>query len=154
MKSNRGVEFRRWANSVLQQYILQGYAVNQNRVKQLGEVIRIMKQTENELGSRQVLSVIEKYNEALDLLDAYDHQTLFRPKGNEAIYVPTYRSVWKSSERCGSATNRTCSDGKRTTRFQEASATSTRPTADGMCTNLGGKSGESAVLCDKESKLL
>lgn len=90
VKSNRGVEFRRWANSVLRQYILQGYAVNQNRIKQLGEVIRIMKRTENELEGRQVLSVIEKYNEALDLLDAYDHQTMSRPKGNEAIHVLTY----------------------------------------------------------------
>ena len=90
VKSNRGVEFRRWANSVLKQYILQGYAVNQRRIQQLGEVIRIMKRTENELDSKQILSVIERYNNALDLLDAYDHQTLKRPKGNEATYVLTY----------------------------------------------------------------
>ena len=90
VKSNRGVEFRRWANSVLRQYILQGYAVNHKRIQQLGEVIRIMKRTENELDSRQVLSVIEKYNEALSLLDAYDHQNITRPKGNSAIYVITY----------------------------------------------------------------
>ncbi len=45
VKSKRGVEFRRWANSVLKQYILKGYAVNDNRIKQLGEVIRIMKRT-------------------------------------------------------------------------------------------------------------
>lgn len=48
VKSKRGVEFRKWANSVLKQYILQGYAVNNNRISQLGEVIRIMKRTENE----------------------------------------------------------------------------------------------------------
>ena len=99
VKSNRGVEFRRWANSVLRQYILQGYAVNQNRIKQLGEVIRIMKRTENELEGRQVLSVIEKYNEALDLLDAYDHQTLSRPKGNEAIHVLTYEECMEAIRR-------------------------------------------------------
>ena len=46
VKSKRGVEFRRWADSVLKQYILKGYAVNDNRIKQLGEVIRIMKRTE------------------------------------------------------------------------------------------------------------
>ena len=90
VKSNRGVEFRRWANSVLKQYILQGYAVNQKRIQQLGEVIRIMKRTENELDSKQILSVIERYNNTLDLLDAYDHQTLKRPKGNQATYVLTY----------------------------------------------------------------
>ena len=38
VKSKRGVEFRRWANSVLKQYILQGYAINDNRIAQLGMV--------------------------------------------------------------------------------------------------------------------
>ena len=90
VKSQRGVEFRRWANNVLKQYILRGYAVNQNRIKQLGEVIRVMKRTENALDSKQILSVIERYNEALELLDAYDHQTLTRPKGNKATYILTY----------------------------------------------------------------
>ena len=71
VKSRRGVEFRKWANAVLKQYILKGYAVNNNRMTQLGEVIRIMKRTENSLDSKQILSVIEKYSEALDLLDSY-----------------------------------------------------------------------------------
>lgn len=90
VKSKRGVEFRRWANSVLKQYILKGYAVNDNRIKQLGEVIRIMKRTENELDSKQVLSVIEKYSNALDLLDCYDHQNMTRPKGSIASYILKY----------------------------------------------------------------
>ncbi|MBQ8822410.1 MAG: virulence protein RhuM/Fic/DOC family protein [Lachnospiraceae bacterium] len=90
VKSKRGVEFRKWANSVLKQYIIKGYAVNNNRIKQLGEVIRIMKRTEQSLDSKQVLSVIEKYNTALELLDSYDHQTMVRPKGNDATYVLTY----------------------------------------------------------------
>ena len=90
VKSKRGVEFRRWANSVLKQYILKGYAVNDNRIKQLGEVIRIMKRTEESLDSKQVLSVIEKYSAALDLLDSYDHQNMTRPQGNEAIYILSY----------------------------------------------------------------
>ena len=65
VKSKRGVEFRKWANSVLKQYILQGYAVNNNRIAQLGEVIQLMKRTQNSLDSKQVLSVIEKYSTAL-----------------------------------------------------------------------------------------
>lgn len=52
VKSKRGVEFRRWANSVLKQYILQGYAVNNNRIAQLGEVVQIMKRTQNALRRR------------------------------------------------------------------------------------------------------
>lgn len=90
VKSKRGVEFRKWANSVLKQYILKGYAVNNNRIAQLGEVIQIMKRTQNSLDSKQVLSVIERYNTALELLDAYDHQNMSRPKGNKATYVLTY----------------------------------------------------------------
>ena len=90
VKSKRGVEFRRWANSVLKQYILKGYAVNDNRIKQLGNVIRIMKRAEDELDSQQVLSVIERYSTALDLLDSYDHQTMGRPKGNAATYILEY----------------------------------------------------------------
>lgn len=95
VKSKRGVEFRKWANSVLKQYILQGYAVNQKRIQQLDEVIRLMKRTENDLDSKQVLSVIEKYNTALNLLDAYDHQTMKRPRGNDAIYVLSYEECKK-----------------------------------------------------------
>lgn len=90
VKSNRGVEFRKWANSVLKQYVLQGYAVNNNRILQLGKVIRIMKRTQNALDSQQVLNVIQKYSKALDLLDSYDHQNMERPKGNAATYKLTY----------------------------------------------------------------
>ena len=90
VKSQRGVEFRKWANNVLRQYIMQGYAVNHNRIKELGEVIRIMKRTQNNLDAQQVLAVIERYSTALDLLDDYDHQTMKRPDGNAATYVLTY----------------------------------------------------------------
>lgn len=55
VKSKRGVEFRKWANSVLKKYILQGYAVNNNRISQLGEVIQIMKRTESALDSKQAV---------------------------------------------------------------------------------------------------
>lgn len=95
VKSKRGVEFRKWANSVLKQYILQGYAVNNNRINQLGEVIRIMKRTESSLDSKQVLSVIEKYSEALDLLDSYDHQSMTRPVGSATTCELTYEECRK-----------------------------------------------------------
>ena len=73
--------------------------------------------------------------------------------GGQSTCSPT-RSAWKPSGRCGSATNRTCSEGKRTTPSKEASATSTRPTAAGMCTNPWRKKRRIAVLCDKEPQLL
>lgn len=90
VKSKRGVEFRKWANSVLKDYIIKGYAVNDNRLKQLGEVVRLMQRTQDSLDSKQVLTVIENYSRALDLLDDYDHQTMRRPKGIESVYVLTY----------------------------------------------------------------
>ncbi len=71
VKSKRGVEFRRWANKVLKQYVLQGYAVNQKRLNDLGSVVKLLKRTENSLDAKQVLTVVERYSMALDLLDSY-----------------------------------------------------------------------------------
>ena len=68
VKSQRGVEFRKWANTVLKDFILKGYAVNENRLRQLGEVVRLMQRTRDSLDSKQVLTVIENYSKALDLL--------------------------------------------------------------------------------------
>ena len=90
VKSQRGVEFRRWANSVLKDYILKGYAVNDRRLEQLGQMINIMKRASSQLDAKQVLSVVESYQEALKLLDDYDHQTMSKPEGEQATYVLTY----------------------------------------------------------------
>lgn len=90
VKSQRGVEFRKLANGVLKEYIIKGYAVNNKRIEQIGEVIRIMKCAENQLDAKQILSVIEKFNTVFDLLDAYDHQTMQKPNGSKAVYVLDY----------------------------------------------------------------
>lgn len=90
VKSKRGVAFRRWANNVLKDYILKGYAVNNTRMAQLGKIIQLMKRTQNSLDAKQVLSVIEQYNIALNLLDDYDHQTVKKPDGNKTIYTLNY----------------------------------------------------------------
>lgn len=90
VRSKRAVEFRKWASKVLKQYILKGYAANEQRMKQLGEVIKIMKRTGNMLEARQILDVVDSFSTALDLLDDYDHQCIPKPKGNEATYVLTY----------------------------------------------------------------
>lgn len=94
VKSKRGTEFRRWANTVLKQYILNGYAANENRLSQLNQTIQLIKrlelQTENQLDKSQILSVIESYTQALDLLDDYDHQKVNKPEGDTSTYVLTY----------------------------------------------------------------
>ena len=88
--SKRAVEFRKWASKVLKQYILKGYAANEQRMRQLGEVIKIMKRTGNMLEARQILDVVDSFSTALDLLDDYDHQCIPKPKGSEATYVLSY----------------------------------------------------------------
>jgi Virulence protein len=71
VKSNRGVEFRRWANSVLKEYIIKGYTINDKRLEQLNTAIKIMKHSQELLDTQQVISVIEQYNTALTILDDY-----------------------------------------------------------------------------------
>lgn len=95
VKSKRGVAFRKWANSVLKEYIIKGYAINQQRLNQLNQVLRIMKRLETALDAKQVLTVVERYNKALDLLDNYDHQKLEKPKGNKTTYILTYEECRK-----------------------------------------------------------
>ncbi len=94
VKSKRGTEFRRWANTVLKQYILSGYAANQERLSQLNQTIQLIKrlelETENQLDKTQILSVVESYTQALDLLDDYDHHKVKKPEGNSSTYVLTY----------------------------------------------------------------
>ena len=90
VKSNRGIEFRRWANDVLRRYTLKGYAANEKRLAQLGQVVNVMDRLPDRLDARQVLDVVKRYTHALDLLDDYDHQTLTKPDGARSAYVLSY----------------------------------------------------------------
>lgn len=93
VKSQRGVEFRRWATKVLKEYLVRGYALNRERLKQLGQAVEVMKRVSNSLDTEQVLDVVKTYSSALDLLDGYDHQTIAKPKAKG-------RSVELSYEEC------------------------------------------------------
>lgn len=90
VKSQRGVEFRRWATSILKQYVIKGYAANEKRLAQLGQVVNVMNRLPGRLDAQQVLDVVKRYTHALDLLDSYDHQTLEKPDGARSAYVLTY----------------------------------------------------------------
>ena len=70
--------------------MIQGYAVNDKRLEQLGDVVKILKRAENQLDAGQVLDVVSKYQKALTMLDDYDHQRLAKPKGNKSTYVIDY----------------------------------------------------------------
>ena len=93
VKSQRGVEFRQWANSVLKQYILKGYAINEKRLQALQKTVEIqtrMLADTLELEQKDVLTAVEQYTQALLLLDQYDHQSIEKPDGNTPLYRITY----------------------------------------------------------------
>ena len=93
VKSQRGIEFRRWANKVLKDYIIKGYAVNDKRLEALQKTVEIqakMLATAIEGDSDEVLKAVNLYTQALTLLDQYDHQSLEKPEGNQPIYRITY----------------------------------------------------------------
>ena len=91
VKSQRGVEFRRWATDVLHRYIVEGYARNDARLRQLRQTVEVISRLpESDVSVRQVLEIVQSYSRALDLLDDYDHKAIARPEGTGNAYVLTY----------------------------------------------------------------
>ncbi len=88
VKSKNGVIFRQWANKVLKDYMLKGYAVNQRRLEYLEKTVKLIdiaNRIDERLESsdaKEILKVIAEYSKALDLLDDYDHKTLKKIEGN------------------------------------------------------------------------
>ena len=96
VKSQRGILFRRWANKVLKDYLIKGYAVNQKRLENLNKTIDIQNRMlaySLNIDKEELAKVINEYTRALDLLDNYDHQTLTKPKGNQTTYVMSYEEA-------------------------------------------------------------
>ena len=96
VKSKRGTSFRIWANKVLKDYLIKGYAVNQKRIDNLNKTIDIQNRMlahSLEIDEDELSKVINEYTKALDLIDNYDHQTLIKPKGNNGDYVLTYKEA-------------------------------------------------------------
>ncbi|MBO7678012.1 MAG: virulence RhuM family protein [Erysipelotrichaceae bacterium] len=93
VKSDRGVAFRKWANSVLKDYLLEGYVVNEKRLEALNKTVEIQSRMISSLietPEDEVYEVVRKYTDALTLLDEYDHQCLNRPEGNKTLYYLSY----------------------------------------------------------------
>lgn len=98
VKSKRGIAFRKWANSVLKDYMIKGYAVNEKRLESLYKTIEIQSKiiaSTMELDYDDVYEVVNQYTKALDLLDSYDHQTLSKPKGSDTLYRLSYKECRK-----------------------------------------------------------
>ena len=88
VRSENGVIFRRWANKILKDYMLKGYAVNQKRLEYLEKTIKLIDianridERLEENDAKEILKVIGEYSKALNLLDDYDHRTLKKIEGN------------------------------------------------------------------------
>ena len=86
VKSKRGVQFRKWANRILKQYLVKGYAVNERiHREQIGELRQLVSMLGRTIQSQPVLStdetnalfeVVTDYAYALDTLDNYDYERL------------------------------------------------------------------------------
>ena len=86
VKSKRGVQFRKWANRVLKEYLVKGYVVNERiRKEQLGELRQLVQvasraisnqKIEKTVESQDLLNVVVDYTYALDTLDNYDYERL------------------------------------------------------------------------------
>ena len=94
VKSQRGIAFRKWATSILKDYMIRGYAINQKRLDALHKTVEIQTRilaSTLELDEKEVLNVIETYANALSLLDDYDHGLLSKPEGTDFIYRLSYQ---------------------------------------------------------------
>ena len=85
VKSSQGVSFRKWANQILKDYMLKGYAVNQKRLEYLQKTIKLIDiagridQKLNGDEAQGIIRVINNYSNALNLLDDYDHKKVVKP---------------------------------------------------------------------------
>ena len=110
VKSQRGVQFRQWANRVLKQYLVKGYAVNERRVQEhyteLRQLVQILGRTissQEQLSKQEnqdLLDVVVDYTYALDTLDNYDYErlTIDRTTSEEPFHA-TYEGAMKEIDR-------------------------------------------------------
>jgi len=93
VKSQRGILFRKWANKVLKDYLIKGYAINDKRISALNKTIEIqskMLSSSLNIDEISLTNVINEYTKALDLLDDYDHQCVSKPRGRKTVYQLEY----------------------------------------------------------------
>jgi prophage maintenance system killer protein len=81
VNSKQGTQFRIWATNVLRDHILRGYSINDRRLKELNQAIRLMAEVADRKAltgdeATALLRVVADYSYALDLLDDYDHERI------------------------------------------------------------------------------
>ena len=88
VKSKNGIIFRKWANKILKDYLIKGYAVNEKRLEYLEKTVKLIDIASRNLegldtvGASDIIKVLQRYTKSLNLLDDYDHKSLTKPKGN------------------------------------------------------------------------
>ena len=96
VKSQNGIIFRKWANKVLKDYLIKGYAVNHKRLEYLEKTICLIDianrvdETLESNDAREILKVIGSYSKALDMLDDYDHRNVKKIHGHSSDIRVTY----------------------------------------------------------------
>ncbi len=96
VKSQNGIVFRKWANNILKDYLIKGYAINKKRLDYLEKTVTLLdianRGNERLTGdeTKEILQVINEYSKALNLLDDYDHRTLKKVKGKKSEKIITY----------------------------------------------------------------
>ncbi|MDO5561895.1 MAG: virulence protein RhuM/Fic/DOC family protein [bacterium] len=96
VKSKNGVIFRKWANKILKDYLIKGYAVNERRLACLEKTVKLVdiaSRINKKLNSdeaQEIIRVINNYSHALNLLDDYDHKIIGRPVGSIDNKIITY----------------------------------------------------------------
>ena len=109
VKSQRGVQFRQWANKVLKDYLLNGYAVNEKmRRRQIGELRQLVQMVGRTLQNQPLLNndenqalfdIVVDYTYALDTLDDYDYQRLgVKETTQEEKFQATYDNAMQAIE--------------------------------------------------------
>ena len=97
VKSKNGIIFRKWANNILKDYMLKGYAINQKRLEYLEKTVKLIdiatrnNETSNE-NIKELLNVINDFSKGLDLLDNYDHRNFEKLKGRTSTKMITYKN--------------------------------------------------------------
>lgn len=96
VKSQNGIIFRKWATSILKDYMIKGFTVNEKRLEALDKTIQIqsrMLASALNIEEKEVLNVVDAYSNALTLLDDYDHGTIPKPDDIASVYQLTYEEV-------------------------------------------------------------
>lgn len=96
VKSKNGIVFRKWANKIIKDYLIKGYAVNNRRLEYLEKTVKLLDiagRIDSELSANEaqsIIKVINKYSNALNLLDKYDYKKVSKPKGTKNNKKITY----------------------------------------------------------------